>query len=295
MPEKLPLGYEVGCAAAAGTVTVTVTNPFEVVKTRLQLEGEGQPGKMRLANPLSRLVGIARTEGVRGLQAGLLSGILYQQAMNGVRLGSYDHAKGVLGYAVPWWPNGLQSAVAGALTGCAGAFVGSPFYQIKVRLQSKQIRPSLIDGFRGVVQQEGLQGFFRGVTGAVLRVAMGSAAQLSSYDTCKHSIQSTFHLTGLPLFFASSLTASFFVICVMNPFDVVSTRLYSAPPGKFSGVIHCFTQALRHEGVLGLYKGSPANYLRLGPHTILTLMLWDYFKSLTALHLRPSSSSSSSR
>mmetsp|Transcript_38522 Transcript_38522/g.123477 ORF Transcript_38522/g.123477 Transcript_38522/m.123477 type:complete len:296 (+) Transcript_38522:64-951(+) len=281
---KLPLQYEVVCAAAAGTCVVFVTNPFEVVKTRLQLEGEGVAGKLRPANPLARLVAIARAEGLRGMQAGLLSGILYQQAMNGTRLGGYDLAKS----ALSWVPvAGLQSALAGALTGCAGAFVASPFYQIKVRLQSNQIEANLLGGLAAVVRDEGFGGLFRGANGAVIRVAMGSAAQLSSYDTCKQLIHQYLHLDGTPLHLASSLSASVFVILVMNPFDVVSTRLYSAPPGKFRGVAHCFTAALRHEGIPGLYKGSPANYLRLGPHTILTLMAWEKFKGLAKEHLAP--------
>ena len=34
-----------------------------------------------------------------------------------------------------------------------------------------------------------------------------------------------------------------------------------------------------HARVLGLYKGCTAHYLRLGPHTILTFMLWEQIKA----------------
>ena len=31
--------------------------------------------------------------------------------------------------------------------------------------------------------------------------------------------------------------------------------------------------------VVGLYKGWTAHYLRLGPHTVLTFMLWEQIKA----------------
>jgi hypothetical protein len=68
----------------------------------------------------------------------------------------------------------------------------------------------------------------------------------------------------------------------MNPFDVVSTRLYNqhvqhvdTVTGKhhaagtlYRGPLHCLTETARVEGLRGLYKGFWAHYLRLGPHTV---------------------------
>lgn len=74
------------------------------------------------------------------------------------------------------------------------------------------------------------------------------------------------------------------VTTAMNPFDVVSTRLYSqqvieGQGALYSGVVDCFRKTFRAEGVGGFMKGWTAHYLRLGPHTILTFVLWEKAKA----------------
>jgi Mitochondrial carrier protein len=49
-----------------------------------------------------------------------------------------------------------------------------------------------------------------------------------------------------------------FVTTMMNPFDVVSTRMYSqsAKHAVYSGPIDCFVKTFRAEGIKGFYKVS---------------------------------------
>ena len=77
-----PLLADVGAASAAASAVVVVTNPLEVVKTRLQLLGEGERVSVR-PGPLATLLSIWRKEGLRGVQSGLSAGIAYQIIMNG--------------------------------------------------------------------------------------------------------------------------------------------------------------------------------------------------------------------
>ena len=67
----------------------------------------------------------------------------------------------------------------------------------------------------------------------------------------------------------------------MTPFDVVSTRLYNQPVDqttgrglKYSGILNCMYKIGKTEGLLGFYKGWTASLLRLGPHTVLSLLFW---------------------
>ena len=75
----------------------------------------------------------------------------------------------------------------------------------------------------------------------------------------------------------------------MSPFDVVSTRLYSQEVVKgkgvlYTGVLDCFRKTVAVEGFFGLYKGWTAQYFRLGPHTIMTFVLWEQLKNLATEH-----------
>eukprot|EP00123_Amoebidium_parasiticum_P000117 comp10292_c1_seq1/m.5103 comp10292_c1_seq1/g.5103 ORF comp10292_c1_seq1/g.5103 comp10292_c1_seq1/m.5103 type:complete len:186 (-) comp10292_c1_seq1:43-600(-) len=183
-----------------------------------------------------------------------------------------------------------------------GASGGQPFYLAKTRLQAYSTgkiavgtqhgHTSTISCFRDILRQDGIPGLFRGISGAVTRVAAGSAIQLSTYDECKRFFIQKVGLRSdaLTTHFVSSLMASFYVVLGMNPFDVITTRLCNQPVvnGKgqlYNGFVDCFTKIVKTEGVGGLYKGTVAHYFRLGPHTIMTFVFWEQLKMLYARHV----------
>lgn len=48
----------------------------------------------------------------------------------------------------------------------------------------------------------------------------------------------------------------------------------------YKGYIDCVRKIYKSEGFFGFYKGLGPNYVRLGPHTVLCLMFWDFFKDV---------------
>ena len=67
-------------------------------------------------------------------------------------------------------------------------------------------------------------------------------------------------------------------VAVINPVDVLRTRLYSQPldaAGKgvlYDGALDAASKILRIEGAGAFYKGATAHFLRVGPHTMLTFV-----------------------
>ena len=118
-------------------------------------------------------------------------------------------------------------------------------------------------------------GLYYGVTAALPRVIVGSATQLTTYDKLKELAINKFNLRdGFPAHLFASFISSLFTVTMMNPFDVISTRIYQSS-GKqtvYHGVLDCFKKTIRVEGWSALQKGWLALYLRLGPHTILTFV-----------------------
>lgn len=118
--------------ALAACTAVTVTNPFEVVKTRMQLHGElGTRGQSQ--SPFRVFGQTLKHEGVRGIQRGLGPAYIYQILLNGSRLGfyepfrtSYNKLTGRRKEEV--WA--LGSLAAGASSGVVG---GEPRGDIEVR------------------------------------------------------------------------------------------------------------------------------------------------------------------
>ncbi|NXS04393.1 S2534 protein, partial [Oxylabes madagascariensis] len=133
----VPPAADLVLGATAGCLACFITNPLEVVKTRLQLQGELQaPGTYPrpYRGVLRAAVAVCQADGLWGLQKGLAAGLLYQGLMNGVRFYCYSLAEDVgwTGY-----PGG--TVAAGAVAGAVGAIVGSPAYLVKTHLQAQTL------------------------------------------------------------------------------------------------------------------------------------------------------------
>jgi solute carrier family 25 protein 34/35 len=290
-----------------------VSNPFEVVKTRLQLQGElGNATGKQYNNVFVALRSILAEEGIRGVQAGLAPAIAFQVAMNGVRLGAF-----------PYWNAGLHSLfgvehtvssggkgrsigeqsaavaarlLAGMGAGVVGALIAHPMYLVKNRLQSQSNSgfeavvsykyKGPLDAIRTIYRDEGgARALFRGWDAAAMRVGAGSAAQLASYETLKEMFRRRTGTSGVALHAMASACASLVVTACMTPFDVVSTRYMQSRQGSslYTSPLDCLVKTARAEGIAGLYRGAFALYARLAPHTILSLTFLEQFRKLYGL------------
>ncbi|XP_003228295.2 solute carrier family 25 member 34 isoform X2 [Anolis carolinensis] len=295
-----PVDFVLGATACC--LACVFTNPLEVVKTRLQLQGElrargSYPRHYR--GVLQALVAVGRADGLRGLQKGLAAGLLYQGLMNGVRFACFSHAE-----AHGWTQRRGGTVAAGAVAGALGAFLASPAYLVKTHLQAQTIaavavghqhnHQSVSGAFEAIYRKQGLLGLWRGVNGAVPRVMVGSAVQLATFASAKEWVRKRkwFREGSWMVALAGGMISSVAVAGAMTPFDVVSTRLYNQPVdeagmGKhYRSFSDCFVQVCGKEGPLALYKGLGPAYLRLGPHTILSLLFWDELRKLTCRHLQ---------
>lgn len=123
-----PLDFALGALACCAACVFT--NPLEVVKTRLQLQGElcaRGSYQRHYRGVLQALWVVGRTDGLRGLQKGLSVGLIYQGVMNGVRLGSYSYCEAL---GITSFHGG--SLLSGAGAGALGAFIASPAYLVSL-------------------------------------------------------------------------------------------------------------------------------------------------------------------
>ncbi|KAJ8260216.1 hypothetical protein GJAV_G00178440 [Gymnothorax javanicus] len=287
-----PVDFALGALACCGACLFT--NPLEVVKTRLQLQGELRARgsyKRHYRGVLQALWVVGRTDGLRGLQKGLSVGLLYQGVMNGVRLGFYSYTEAAGLTAVPG-----GSLLAGATAGAVGAFIASPAYLVKTHLQAQTMEAIAVGhqhnhqgvsrAFASIYQREGLLGLWRGVNGAVPRVMVGSACQLATFSSAKEWVsQSQWFSTGSWLIaLMAAMVSGVAVTITMTPFDVISTRLYNQPVDElhrgrlYSGFLDCLLKVYQMEGLLGLYKGMGPVFVRLAPHTVLSMLFWDLLR-----------------
>ncbi|KJA28352.1 hypothetical protein HYPSUDRAFT_33716 [Hypholoma sublateritium FD-334 SS-4] len=294
------------CGGIAACIAVTVSNPAEVAKTRLQLQGELTKGggKKVYSNVFDVFAKTWKHEGLRGLQRGLAPAYAYQILLNGSRLGFYEPFRRNINSFIGFSPDEqitFTSVLAGASSGAVGASLGNPLFLIKARMQAYS--PALPVGAQHnyknafhalatIFRAEGPRGLVRGIDAAILRTSMGSSVQLPSYNFTKAQLvkYDILPANSTWTFLASSTISGACVCLAMQPADTALTRMYNqptvlGPDGKLRGALYknpidCLWKTFKIEGVRGWYKGSTAHFMRIAPHTIITLTANDIIINL---------------
>lgn len=300
----------------ASIVAGCSTHPLDLIKVRLQLQGENpisaQPNlRPALAfhttatvtppttapprvGPIAVGVRIFRTEGVSALFSGVSATVLRQTLYSTTRMGLYDILK------TKWTdPNSgnislVRKIAAGLIAGGIGAAVGNPADVAMVRMQADGRLPpdqrrnyrSVVDAIGRMSRQEGVTSLWRGSSLTVNRAMIVTASQLATYDQVKEAIiDSGTMRDGLGTHVTSSFAAGFVAAVASNPVDVIKTRVMNMKVeagGKtpYAGALDCAVKTVRAEGPMALYKGFIPTISRQGPFTVVLFVTLEQVRKL---------------
>lgn len=280
-------------AAAGPAMAAVLTNPADVAKTRLAMQRELQPSKgAQTMGSFECMRHIWASEGFAGLQRGLWFAMFREGTKNIFRIGCFEPILSVLhpkdkNTGPPSFANRL---LAGAGGGAISAVVCNPIDLTKTRLQLEANHSrgtpagaSATELVTQVVREEGLLGLWRGTSATIMRSTFGGAVLMGVHAQLKEPFAAV--LPNVAIADASAaLLAGAACVVVINPTDVLRTRLYSQPitscgqPVLYKGVVDCTRQVVATEGFQGLYKGAMANFYRMGPHWVLSLTIVGWMK-----------------
>jgi solute carrier family 25 aspartate/glutamate transporter 12/13 len=180
-----------GCAGAS---QVIFTNPLEIVKIRLQVQGEAlrlNPGTVKQG-----AASIVRELGLTGLYKGAGACLLRDIPFSAIYFTAYSHLKtdvfgeGALGAGSTAGGkrlSPLELLTAGALAGMPAAYLATPADVIKTRLQviprpGQQSYSGILDAASKIYAQEGFGAFFKGGAARVLRSSPQFGVTLLAYE-----------------------------------------------------------------------------------------------------------------
>ncbi|EQC35637.1 hypothetical protein SDRG_06921 [Saprolegnia diclina VS20] len=288
------IGTKIVLAGIANASAAAITNPIDVLKVRMQLEGELAASR-EMPRRYPSFVGGARTifgnEGIRGFYKGLLPSVVRDGFYSGIRLGAYEPMKELLGATDPHHTPLYLKVVAGALTGAFGSALANPTDLVKIRMQGEGTRyNSVRSAVEDIVAHDGVKGLWKGVGPTMKRAALLTASQIPTYDHAKHTLLNNEIMEeGFALHAVCSMLAGFMAATVTSPVDVIKTRMMTqcrrvnCNDTMYHGTLDAFRKITAGEGIRGLYKGWFPNWMRLGPHTMITLVIFEELRTAAGL------------
>ncbi|EST09868.2 Mitochondrial substrate/solute carrier [Kalmanozyma brasiliensis GHG001] len=274
-------------AGLGNAISAACTNPADIVKVRQQLLVD----KSR-----ANFVGVAgemiRKEGIKALWNGVTASCLRELTYSTVRFGLYETFKDFYGKALGVADTSFAlKALSGISSGAIGSAFACPTDLIKVRMQA--VRPTGQPPYRntfvafGHVYREGngfvggMRSLYRGVGPTIIRAAVLTSSQIASYDQVKTVLKANQVLQeGFALHFSASMVAGLVCSVTSAPFDTVKVRLMQDKSRQFKNAMDCLGKLVANEGPLALYKGFGMCWARLGSHTVISLILFERFRTL---------------
>ncbi|POS84879.1 calcium-binding mitochondrial carrier protein-like protein Aralar1 [Erysiphe pulchra] len=174
----------------AGSCQVIFTNPLEIVKIRLQVQGE--VAKTINSAPPRSAIWIIRNLGLVGLYKGVSACLLRDVPFSAIYFTGYNHLKrDYFGESQTKSLKIHQLLMAGAMAGMPASYLTTPCDVIKTRLQVEARKgetsyTSLRHCAKTIYQQEGLRAFFKGGPARVLRSSPQFGFTLAAYEVLQN-------------------------------------------------------------------------------------------------------------
>ncbi|KAI5862916.1 mitochondrial carrier [Durotheca rogersii] len=192
--------YEVLAGGTAGACQVVFTNPLEIVKIRLQVQGEVAKATEGAAAQKRSAMWIVRNLGLAGLYKGASACLLRDVPFSAIYFPTYSHLKKDLFGESRTKKLGIaQLLTAGAIAGMPAAYLTTPCDVIKTRLQVEARKgdtsyTGLRHAAKTILKEEGFRAFFKGGPARIFRSSPQFGFTLAAYEV----LQSMLPFPGKP-------------------------------------------------------------------------------------------------
>ena len=278
VPNVCISGVSVACATAT-------TNPIDVVKVRMQALNTTN-AKNANNNMLQTFRLVFRERGVGGFYVGLTPSLVRATTYGGLRLGLYDPIRRnlVSSSQFGWMDENRVTTklLAGGCSGALAAFTLNPTELVKTR----RMKGDSWQTIKTQVGRDGVSSLWRGSSMAASRAALLTASQVAAYGEVKRLwIQMVPNAKDdWMAHVGASAAAGLITTATTNPVDVVKTRMFISGEGKKLSAKEAAMEVVREYGALrGAMRGFTANYIRLGPQTMVTFVVAEELRKWVGL------------
>lgn len=256
----------IALGGASCVFTVNFTHPIELVKTRMQVSGNG----------LGATIGQTYAkEGAGAFWKGIVWAWGREGSYASIKLGAYAPVRDALGAGGKDSPFYMKF-LAGAITGGVGSLFGNPFDVLKTMAQTNKGKSdSLAKTVGDFYATNGIGGFYRGISANIMRACVLNATKMGVYDIAKGFVteKTGWSRKDLRTTFCSAMVSGFAMTCTVSPFDRVRTALMNQGSTKqYSGFVDCATQLMARDGPTSFWRGFIPMWARFAPTATIQLV-----------------------
>lgn len=293
----------------AGGVSRTAVAPLERLKILMQVQGS----QKTYTGVWQGLKYMAKSEGFRGMMKGnwtncvriipnsAVKFLTYEQLSRWIARKSQD--SGGDGRMTP-----LLRLSAGAGAGIIAMSATYPLDMVRGRLTVQEALNKQYTGIfhcaSVIAREEGITALWRGWVPSVIGVIPYVGLNFAVYETLKDHVLSYYELRSerelsVVTRLACGALAGTVGQTVAYPLDVVRRRMQMsgwkgaqslhANGGKaviYTGMVDCFAQTVKEEGVTALFKGLWPNYVKVVPSIAIAFVTYEQLKELMGVELR---------
>jgi solute carrier family 25 phosphate transporter 23/24/25/41 len=178
-----------------------------------------------------------------------------------------------------------QRLLAGALSGMTAATVTHPMDVVRINLQTRPELGGATAVAKEIYRVNGLKGFYKGYTPAMLSLSPFIAVNFAAFDTLKSFVFGDKKMSKKELqqrnpFIILGLGATSGIIAqtVCYPLDTVRRRM-QLMNRTYTSTINAFYTIGKVEGIKGFYRGMIPNAMKVVPNNALRFATYEVLKS----------------
>ncbi|KAI1412638.1 mitochondrial thiamine pyrophosphate carrier 1 [Hypoxylon sp. FL1857] len=297
----------VAAGATAGLISRFVVAPLDVVKIRLQLQSHS------LSDPLSQVdlrgspiykgtVGtfkhIIANEGITALWKGNVPAELLYVAYASIQFTTYRSTTLLLQRVFgegrdKGLPQSAESFISGAAAGATATAATYPLDLLRTRFAAQgndRVYASLRRAISDIRRDEGVRGFFRGLSPALAQIVPFMGMFFAVYEGARLPL-GEMELPWGTGDATAGVMASVIAKTGVFPLDLVRKRIQVQGPTRsryvhknipeYRGTVSTLRAVLKREGLRGLYRGLTVSLIKAAPASAVTM--WTYERTLNFL------------
>jgi len=263
----------------AGMVSRTATAPVDRVKMMLQAHDGATPFTVRQG-----FRQMANEGTMRAFFRGNGTNVIKIAPETAIKLTFNDRIKHMVCHD-PDCITPLQRLFAGGMSGAVAQFAIYPLELVRTRLAVCPVGTyaGMSHCFSKIVAHEGYRAFYRGLLPSLLGILPYAGVDIAAFEIFKEHLLEEYDSHPPPiLILGAGMLSSSIAQFASYPLALVRTRMqaqgYGTKPLKYSGMVDVWQQAIKKEGVVGLYKGILPNLAKVAPAAGISWVVFEEVK-----------------